>query len=164
MHELRKEKAREEDVRVTGTCRVRGHPAWERGLSVRPPLPRRKQSKTETFNWHIRPPSLPVHGDVYPDGSFLDNVVNETGRGGWAFVVVGENGAIVAAAYGAPPSWIQGIEGAEAWATFQALLVTIPEQSRYWPDCQPVHLAAQKGKRDPKLHLIRRMSWRQSME
>ena len=54
--------------------------------------------------------------------------------------------------------WIQGIEGAEAWATFQALLITLPSPSRYWPDCLPVHLATQKGPEvalDPKNVLAR---------
>ena len=97
---------------------------------MRPPLPKRKQLKVETFNWHVRPTSLPVQGKVYPDGSFLDGITKETGRGGWAFAVVGDDGTVVAAAYGVPPPWIQGIEGAEAWALFQSLLVTLPSLSR----------------------------------
>ena len=87
---------------VTRTCNVRGHPAWERDLAVRPPLPKRRQSQVETFNWHIKPPELPVHGEVYPDGSFLGGVVKETGRCWWAFVAIGDRGDVVAAAYGVP--------------------------------------------------------------
>jgi len=139
------EKARAEDLVVTRTCDVRGHPAWERGLSVRPPLPKRRQSKVETFNWYVKPAALPLQGDVYPDGSYLDGIVKETGRCGWAFVVIGDGGTITAAAYGVPPPWIQDIGGAEAWATYQAMLVTIPSMCRFWPDCLPVHLAVQKG-------------------
>ena len=52
---------------------------------------------------------------------------------------------MTAAAYGVPPPWIQEIGGAEAWATYQAMLVTIPSMCRFWPDCLPVHLAVQKG-------------------
>jgi hypothetical protein len=141
----RMERARKEDLVVTRTCEVAGHPAWERGLSVRPPLPKRRQSKVETFNWYLKPAALPLQGDVYPDGSYLDGIVIETGRCGWAFVVIGGDGNIAAAAYGVPPPWIQDIGGAEAWATYQAMLVTIPSQCRYWPDCLPVHLAVQKG-------------------
>ena len=130
-------------------------------MCARPPLPKRKQSKDETFNWFLKPPSLPVTGDVYPDGSFLDFVAKETGRGGWAFAIYDDEGKLVAAAYGVPPPWIQGIEGAEAWATYQALLATVPGQSRYWPDCLPVRLAAQKGPavaRDRK-NVLARIHW-----
>ena len=125
---------------------------------MRPPLPKRKKSKVETFNWHVKPVSVPVTGSVYPDGSFLDGISVELGRGGWAFVVIDADGGVVAAAYGVPPPWIQGIEGAEAWALFQSLLVTIPPLCRYWPDCLPVHLAIQKGPQvaeDPKNVLAR---------
>ena len=142
---LRNKKARADDVMVASTCMVRGHPAWERGLMVRPPLPKRKQSKVETFNWHVKPPQLPVHGNVYPDGSFLDGITVETGRGGWAFAVLNDDGVVIAAAYGVPPPWVQGIEGAEAWALFQSLLITLPSLSKYWPDCLPVYLAVKKG-------------------
>ena len=112
---------------------------------VRPPLPNRKQSKVETCSCHVKPLQLPVYGNVYPDGSFLDGITVEIGRGGWAFAVMDEDGMVIAAAYGVPPPWIQGIEGAEAWALFQALLVTLPSLSRYWPDCLPVYLATKKG-------------------
>ena len=44
-----------------------------------------------------------------------------------------------------PPPWVQGIEGAEAWALFQPLLFTLPSLSKYWPDCLPVYLAVKKG-------------------
>ena len=97
-------------------------------------------------------------GHVYPDGSYLDGLVPETGRCGWTFVVVGAEGQVVASAYGAPPPWIQDIGGAEAWALFQSLRVTSPSQCRYWPDCLPVHLAVQKGisiASDPKNVLAR---------
>ena len=150
--------ARKEDLVVTRTCDVAGHPAWERGLSVRPPLPKCRQSKVETFNWYVKPAALPLQGDVYPDGSYLDGIVKETGRCGWAFVVIGVDGTVSAAAYGVPPPWIQDIGGAEAWAIFQAMLVTIPSLCRYWPDCLPVHLAVQKGAvaaRDPRNVLAR---------
>ena len=112
----------------------------------------------ETFNWHIQPAELPVHGEVYPDGSFLDGVVKETGRCGWAFAIVGASGKIIAAAYGVPPPWIRDIAGAEAWALFQALLVTVPALCKFWPDCLPVHLAVQKGREaalDPRNGLAR---------
>ena len=99
LKELRVEKARAEDVRIAHVCEVRGHPAWERGLMVRPPLPNRNQSKVETFNWHVKPSQLPVVGNVYPDGSFLDGITVETGRGGWAFAILGDNGMTIAAAY-----------------------------------------------------------------
>ena len=78
--------------------------------------------------------------------------------GGWACAVMDEDGMVIVAAHGAPPPWIQGIEGAEAWALFQALLVTLPSLSRYWPDCLPVYLATQKGPEaalDPRTVLAR---------
>ena len=56
------------------------------------------------------------------------------------------DGKIVAAAYGNPPAWCEGIEGAEAWGLLQALTLSIPSQSKYWVDCLPLYTQVQKGK------------------
>ena len=60
-----------------------------------------------------------MEGHVYPDGSLLDGIVPELAHTGWACVVLGEDGTVVAAAYGVPPPWIKEIGGAEAWALYQ---------------------------------------------
>ena len=65
---------------------------------------------------------------------------------------------MIAAAYGVPPPFAQGIEGAEAWALYQGLAFTTHAESSYWPDCLPVKIAVDKGPgiaKDPKNPLAR---------
>ena len=155
---LRAEHAPEADVRTAMDINVKGHPAWERGLMVRPSMPLKRRSPVETFNWHVRPRQLPVVGAVYPDGSSRDGPIPELERLGWAFVIVGSSGEILASAYGVPPPWITDIGGAEAWGLYQALLCTLPPLCRYWPDCYPVKAAVDRGPevaRDPRNPLAR---------
>ena len=155
---VRDELAPQQDVRTAADVNVRGHPAWERALVTRPTMPLKRRSPTETFNWHVKPEQLPVAGKVYPDGSARDGPYPELERCGWAFVVLDDNGRIIASAYGVPPPWITDIGGSEAWALYQGLLCTIPEQCEYWPDCYPVKLAIDKGAEvamDPRNPLAR---------
>ena len=63
-----------------------------------------------------------VDGQVYLDGSARDGPTPELVRLGWAFAVLGNNGRIIAAAYGVPPPWIVDIGGAQALALYQAFL------------------------------------------
>ena len=127
------------------TCEIAGHPAWERGLFARPALPLRRRGAVETLVWVVRPASLPIRGNVYTDGSFRDGFVPELGREGWSFVILDDDGNVAASAYGIPPPWCNGIEGAEAWALYQALLYTLPCLSLYWTDCLPLLTAVMKG-------------------
>ena len=82
----------------------------------------------DTFHWHVRPENLPVKGHVYPDGSLLDGIAPELARSGWACVVMNDDSEVIAAAYGVPPPWVKGIEGAEAWALHQGVGLTIPAE------------------------------------
>ena len=82
----------------------------------------------------------------------------ELGRTGWSFVVLNDAGCVIAAAYGVPPPWVAGIEGAEAWALIQATRFTVPARSKYWPDCLPLMSAVAKGREaadDPRNVLAR---------
>ena len=154
---LRCRHAPEADVRAMKDVEARGHPAWERGLTVRPTPPRKNRSKVETFRWHTRPDG-PVSGTVYTDGSARDGPLPELLRCGWSFIVIDDTGKIIAAAYGVPPPWITDIGGSEAWALYQAMLCTIPGSCRYWTDCYPVMTAVAKGPdagRDPRNPLAR---------
>ena len=135
-----------EDVTITRACNVAGHPAWERALAVRPLPPKVKPWHEDTFWWHVKPRELLVNGHVYPDGSEREGLVPEMNRTGWAFVIIDEEGNVLAATYGAPPPWITDIGGAEAWAIFQSTRCPIPALCRYWPDCLPVMKAVEKGK------------------
>ena len=108
------------DLHIARLCNTTGHPAWERALVPRPPLPRRRQSPAETFTWHVKPATVPVNGRVYSDGSWRDAKFHELPRGGWAFVIIDANCNTMAAAYGVPPPWIEGIEGVEAWGHTRA--------------------------------------------
>ena len=56
---------------------------------------------------------------------------------GWAFVAFDVQGAVVAAAYGVPPSWVDTIQGAELWAVQMVLAsTTLPE--KIYTDCKTV--------------------------
>ena len=100
---VRKQFAREEDIRTANQLEVREHPSWERGLTARPSLAFRKKSAVETCNWHVRPKDGLVTGRVYPDGSARDGPTAELVRLGWAFAVIDDDGKVIAAAYGVPP-------------------------------------------------------------
>ena len=67
-------------------------------------------------------------GTVYPDGSARDGPIPELVRLGWAVVVLDDRCNILAAAFGVPPPWIVDIGGAEAWALYQSMLYTSPQQ------------------------------------
>ena len=108
---LRQKLASEKDRDIAQSVNIEGLAAWEKGLMTRPPLPKTKPLKYDTFHWYIRPAELPVEGDVYLDGSLLDNVAPEVARTGWvAVVVVDKAGVTIAAAYGVPPAYATGIE------------------------------------------------------
>ena len=94
-------------------------------------------AKEATFRWVVEPPYGMLEGIAYSDGSFLDGPIPELARGGWAFAVLNNDGAIVAPAYGVPPPWIRDIGGAEAWAVLQVGLRAVPGKVKYMIDCQP---------------------------
>ena len=57
---------KEEDLRGVALCNVAGHPAWEKALVARPPMPKRTQSQHATFHWDVELDEFPVVGTVYP--------------------------------------------------------------------------------------------------
>ena len=145
-------------MQAATTVNLRGNPAWERALVPRPPLPLKNKATRESFRWIVAPRSFPIVGAVYSDGSARDGPTPELLRCGWAFVIMDSNGEVVAAANGVTPPWIVDIGGAEVWALYQAILVTIPGQCKYWVDCLPVFDAIRKGEavsRDPRNALAR---------
>ena len=64
---------------------------------------------------------------------------------GWAFVVVDDEGNLIAAAYGVPPAWVDTIQGAELWAVRVALLCVV-YPSKLFTDCSSVR----QGVRQPR--------------
>ena len=73
----------------------------------------------ESFEWIKRPPDGLLQGDVYTDGSLMDNEAALEGSCvalGWSFVILGLAGDVVAAARGCPPGYVDTIYGAELWA------------------------------------------------
>ena len=100
-------------------------------LQVTPP------SEQATFVWMRRPPGGTFRGRAYTDGSLLDGPTKLLGRNGWAFVVLSfDDDSIIAEAYGVPPPWAEGIEGAEAWALVQAAKLAEPG-TMFYGDCLP---------------------------
>ena len=145
MARLRAKWASPNDVAVANQCSVEGHPAWERALVPRPSKPMAKASHEATFRWVVEPEAGMIEGAAYSDGSFLDGPILELARGGWAFAVLNDDGAIVASAYGVPPPWIKDIGGAEAWGVLQAGLRAIPGKVKFMIDCQPCVLMVHGG-------------------
>ena len=115
-----------------------GHPAGERGLMLKPSLPKTSIANTDSFRWIVRPEGDMPAGEIYPDGLALDGPNPKLMRCGWSFVVTCfETWTVVASAMGAPPPWITDIGGSEAWAMLQAAIRVMPgERSRFKGDCK----------------------------
>ena len=79
-----------------------------------------------TYTWHGATPSSEVLATFYTDGSLIDREYDGCSRLGWAFVAVDQSGNHIAAASGIPPSWIDSISGAEAWALLMAARAAAP--------------------------------------
>ena len=103
------------DLVTTSQCDTEGHPDWERALQPRPSKPKKSAASVASFRWVVVPERGMLEGTAYSDGSFLDGPIPKLARGGWAFVVLNDEGKVVASAYGVPPPWIKDIDGAEVW-------------------------------------------------
>ena len=102
----------------------------------------------ESFHWVLRPRST-ISGQctVYIDGSRLfgeHELYGMCARHGWAFSIFDELNMLVAAAHGRPPSWAEGIHGAELWGLLQAASSSGPEDLLK-VDCLAVKLGAHRG-------------------
>jgi hypothetical protein len=73
-----------------------------------------------SFAWHLQPAGGLARARFYTDGSLFEGTSPGLARLGWAFTAYDDRGQLVAAAYGAPPSWVRAIGGAEAWALLMA--------------------------------------------
>ncbi len=102
-----------------------------------------------TFDWIVEPVTLDAipYGRVYADGSRLyseQRYCNLLARHGWAFVVVDQDGKVVAGASGTVPWWINGIYGAELWALLQAASFA-SLGSPLHVDCNAVRMGVHNG-------------------
>ena len=87
-------------------------------------------------------------GDVYTDGSLMDNDAALQGHCralGWSFVVVDGDGVMIDVAHGRPPDWIDNIFGAELWAAQMAVTLILPGSARVLTDCESVRIGCQRG-------------------
>ena len=98
----------------------------------------------ETFTLVVRPPGGTTRAKFYDDGSRLNGQVPFAAHNGWAFVAVGQDGAIVASAHGVPPPWIEDIPGTEAWGLLQAAMEAEP--GSVFVDCKPCVDAIHRGR------------------
>ena len=79
-----------------------------------------------------------LQGRLNTDGSGMDVIRGDRtcGRYGWSFVVLDDNGNVIAVARGVPPSWITDVPGTEAWGIFQAAHRTKIDR-KYRIGCDP---------------------------
>ncbi len=78
------------------------------------------------FTW-LKPPPMHVPEDAtwYIDGSMVGGRHNATRRLGYAIVLVSKCGSLLAFGNGRPPSWITDSAGAECWAYFCVIGMSI---------------------------------------
>jgi hypothetical protein len=105
------------------------------------PRPRLKSRPVqEKFEWVMRPPDGMVRGEVFVDGSRLyaeHDLFGMCARIGYAFAIYDDAQNLVAAARGVPPSWVQGIHGAELFGLLESSLAAMPG-SNFLSDCRSV--------------------------
>ena len=89
-----------------------------------------------TFRWLYRANEDQfVRGRFYTDASRIANGHPDTLRLGWSFVALNDQDEVIAVASGVPPSYVDDVPGAEAWALFQATGVADYE-STFRVDCK----------------------------
>ena len=121
--------SRQED----GTIDPRKHMWLTRALVAEPFGTVVSRDGQETFEWIKRRSDDSLQGDVYTDGSLMDNDPVFQGHCralGWAFVILGSDGRVAAAAKGRPPGWVDTIYGAELWAVQMVVLHIFPGSAR----------------------------------
>jgi len=102
----------------------------------------------ESFEWVKEPDDGLLEGDVYTDGSLMDNDPEFEGSCralGWSFVVLGPEGQVVAAARGCPPAYIDTIYGAELWAVQMVVTRALAGMARIVTDCESVQTGCKQG-------------------
>ena len=109
--------------------------------------PPRPPAKAASFHWKVKPLDGIIAGRIYTDGSALDGPTYEMMRCGWSFVVLDDDDAIIASAYGVTPPWIRDIGGAEGWALLQAAHVAFPGACSFTSDCKVIVDTLQLGRR-----------------
>ena len=79
-----------------------------------------------SFQW-VRQPPLDLQPDVrfYIDGSATDPTVKQLTQVGFSIVVVSIDGDLIGIGCGTPPPWIDNSGGAEAWAFYAVLSMTV---------------------------------------
>ncbi len=128
--------------------RARASFAWTRGLVPPMSLPRRRLDAEGSFVWYKEPEAedqFPTAA-FYTDGSVVDSTVHGCAVATWAFAALSDQGDLIAAASGVAPSWLTGINGAEAWAILMAARHAGPG-SRYVTDSLNCVRMLRKGKK-----------------
>ena len=83
-------------------------------------------SQEANLVWLLEPPEImPDDVRFYVDGSAMDPTLKFFTSVGFAIVVVAFDGALLGVALGTPPSWIRDSAGAEAWAVYTVLAMSV---------------------------------------
>ena len=134
-------------IRPDGTMLPADLALYTRALVASPLARIAPAPRAETFEWVQQPSDGSADGKVYVDGSRIDGdsqYADLCARHGWAFAAYDEQGTLLAAAKGRPPSWAEGIHGAELWGLFMAVTCADP-WSPIRVDCSSLQQGSQKG-------------------
>ena len=126
------------------------HLAFYTRALARHPRPKLRQFEPDDdghLEWVIRPEDGVLSGEVFVDGSRLyaeHDLFGLVTSIGFAFAAFDEQHNLTALARGRPPSWIQGIYGAELYGLMQAAVAAFAVTA-YRTDCQAVLLGCRNG-------------------
>eukprot|EP00973_Karenia_brevis_P087305 12104536-Karenia_brevis.AAC.1 len=122
------------------------HFGLTRGLCPAPEVEGRDDAAYDTFHWHSKPAGdTPLNCRIFTDGSLLDGRWKGCEALGWSYVVLDEDDNLISAAFGAPPKWVDSIQGAELWAV-QVALATALFPKALFTDCQTVQTGVRRGR------------------
>ena len=88
--------------------------------------------------------SLPGDAHWFIDGSLFEGGFKQFRCTGFAVVVVGRNGDLLAYGRGVPPGWIEDAAAAEAWA-YQVIMSLLPTSPSVVTDCLNIVQTMKKG-------------------
>ena len=107
---------------------------WERAIWPEP-LSEHADPPAETFEWVLEPPSGPLSGHWFSDGSRAGILAPHFGSFSWAAACFDDLGVPLAIARGRSPVWAQSVPGSETWGLTQSAILSTG--GNFKVDCMP---------------------------